>query len=141
MIGMRKAIVFTLDALFAIAVTTMLLLAAAGIVARLPPSSLGALGLQRMESDALASMDKGGVFLRALEQGNAAEIRSFLLVLPPRVCATTTVTTYPSGAIALADSTGCQCNGPRVAVSRALARVNQAGSLENYIAAMTGCYA
>jgi len=134
-----KGIIFTSDALLAILISTILLIATAQALASQPTSNLAPLGLQRLQADALAGMDKEGVLATALADGDTAEIRSFLGIMPANLCLTTTVRNQ-AGTLMLADQPACQCTGAKTTAQRAFLRITSTGVLEPYIASMEGCF-
>lgn len=137
---MTRGIVFTIDAVLAMAIAgilssmTFVMLAKANAAAgvALEQNELG-----RVASDLLASMEKSGVLAQAASSGSPIPLDDFLGIMPRSVCARVLVKNT-AGAIVLSSSSSCSC-GTRTLVKKRDFVLIRGGALETYLSEARAC--
>lgn len=131
----RRGIVFTVDAMFALAVTIPLIMTCFVIVSSTTPQIYNSKDLYMSMSDSLAVLDEDYTLRDAVTSGGLSTIQSYLNSLPSNMCANITIYSSASMPVLSARTAGCtQSNFSSVAIRHFLANTN------TYYATMRGWY-
>ncbi len=137
----ERGIFFSIDAVFALAISAMLITLAFGIISETEHSSESDLSAFRQSSDFLALLENTG----ALSRMSASEMSNFSSLLPPNVCLESLkITAYPAGtqAFSTGQLSGCSCASARRTVSakRSFVIVNSSSATaSSYVAELSSC--
>lgn len=135
-----KGVVFTVDAILALAVASTLMFMTFTVLAKAGAEAgkaLQEMQLDRITSDTLSSMEKKGVFKEAVLADSAAPLDSFLAILPESLC-TSVLVKNSDGKVALASVPNCTCETRAVVKKRGFT-VIRGGTLEIYLSEAKTC--
>lgn len=82
----KKAVVITLESIFALIVTGVILTAIFSYMGRISMDQYNKQALNRIGQDSLTILEKDGLLKEAIETGSLTNIESFLQSLPPPLC-------------------------------------------------------
>ncbi|MFH1443005.1 MAG: hypothetical protein ABIG96_03135 [Candidatus Micrarchaeota archaeon] len=131
---MRKAIFFSIDAVLALLISSVLLAATLQSLSQmesLKPSD-PTLAISR---DALATMEKSGILQDAVKAGSSARIRNFLEFMPENVCYRVSIFAQNSQEPVMAEE-NCACD-EITSVARSF--IAEGAEAEIYVAEMRSC--
>ncbi len=132
---MKKGIFFSLDAILALLIAFSLAAAILNALSALPAFSNSNSNL-RISEDALSSMEKSGVFEKALRDSSAVPIQEFVRSLPNNICYRIAISKPPAANAIIAEE-NCKCNTFSVTYRSFLVAD---ASAEEYTVQMRTCY-
>ena len=103
----RKAFIFSLDAIFAIVIAAIMILACFFYLSKTTTNIYQEQDLYKILSDSLAVLEKDDTLKLAAETDSAATLQQFLNSLPYRYCGNITIYTSSQSAVLSAKKDGC----------------------------------
>jgi hypothetical protein len=103
----RKAFIFSLDAVIAVIIAGMMLLACFFYLSQTSTNIYKSQDLYKVSSDSLTILEKGNTLKTAVEANSTAAIQQFLNSLPGQFCGNITIYTSASASLLSAQKTGC----------------------------------
>ena len=132
----RKAFVFSMDAIFAIIVAGLMLLACFFYLSQTTTNINNGQDIFRISLDSLAVLEKDGALKAAVEENSTAAVQSFLDSLPDRFCGNITIYTSSSVIVSSSQKAGCTAKNESAVALRSFI----AGNSTAYYAKMGAWY-
>jgi hypothetical protein len=104
---LKKGLIFSIDAMFAIVVAGMMVLACFFYFSQTTTNIHNDQDMYKISSDSLTILEKDGTLATAAATGIPTTIYSFLDSLPDQFCGNVTIYTSSSAALLSAQKTGC----------------------------------
>lgn len=104
---LKKGIIFSLDAIFAIIIAGIIILACFFYLSQTTTQLFTTQDLSLTAMDTLTILEKDGTFKNIVETGSTATLQLFLNALPDQQCGMITVYTSSAAAIHSAQKAGC----------------------------------
>ncbi|MBW2965948.1 hypothetical protein KY342_02475 [Candidatus Woesearchaeota archaeon] len=106
----KKAIIFSLDAIFAIVIAGIMILACFFYLSKTTTNLYQNQDIYKLSLDSLTILEKDETLKTAIETSSATTIQQFLNSLPDQHCGNITVYTSLSTAVLSSQKTGCTAN-------------------------------
>ncbi|MBU2561184.1 MAG: hypothetical protein KKD17_02720 [Nanoarchaeota archaeon] len=132
----RKAIIFSLDAIFAVVVAGLMILACFLHLSQTTTNIHQNQDIYKISLDSLTILEKDRTLKTAVETNSAATIQSFLDALPEQFCGNITVRTSAAVLVLSAQKAGCTEKNESTSAVRAFT----AGNSAVYYAGMKAWY-
>jgi hypothetical protein len=114
---LKKGLIFSIDAMFAIAVAGMMVLACFFYLSQTTTNIHNDQDMYKISSDSLTILEKDGTLAASVATGSPVTISSFLDSLPGQLCGNATIYTSSSAALLSAQRAGCTAGEePAIAV-------------------------
>lgn len=140
MSGLGKAFIFTLDAILAIIVCSILFVLTYYILTKFQYSVVRNTELDDVSSDVLASLEKNHTLQNSIYYSRTSDIRQVLNNLSSTVCSSMVIYSSQNAPLLMAQRTDCNCTGSRSLIVRSFVIPNSNGTLSEYMAKMEACY-
>ncbi len=137
---MGKAFIFTLDAILAIIVCSILFVLTYYILTKFQYSVVRNTELDDVSSDVLASLEKNHTLQNSIYYSRTSDIRQVLNNLSSTVCSSMVIYSSQNAPLLMAQRTDCNCTGSRSLIVRSFVIPNSNGTLSEYMAKMEACY-
>lgn len=137
---MGKAFIFTLDAILAIIICSILFSYTYLILASLQYSTVGDVTLLSVSSDVLTSLEKSHTLQNSVYYSRTSDIRNVLNNLSSTVCSDIVVYSSDNTPLLMAKRSDCNCTTSRSLLVRSFVMPQNNGTLSEYLAKMEACY-
>ena len=137
---MGKAFIFTLDAILAIIVCSILFVLTYHVLTKFQYSVVRTTELDDVCSDVLASLEKNHTLQNSIYYSRTSDIREVLNNLSSTVCSGIVIYSSQNAPLLVAQRADCNCTGSRSLVVRSFVIPNSNGTLSEYLAKMEACY-
>jgi len=138
--GLGKAFIFTLDAILAIIVCSILFVLTYHVLTKFQYSVVRTTELDDVCSDVLASLEKNHTLQNSIYYSRTSDIREVLNNLSSTVCSGIVIYSSQNAPLLVAQRADCNCTGSRSLVVRSFVIPNSNGTLSEYLAKMEACY-
>ena len=140
MFGSSKAFIFTLDAIIAIVLCTILFSFAYSILSNFQYSTVRETSLFDTCADVLTSLEKNNTLQNAVYYSRNSEIRAILTNMSSNICSDLVIYSSDNQPLLIAQRADCNCTGSRSLLVRSFVIPNDNGTLSVYFAKMEACY-
>lgn len=140
MFGLGKAFIFTLDAILAIIVCSILFVLTYHVLTKFQYSVVRTTELDDVCSDVLASLEKNHTLQNSIYYSRTSDIREVLNNLSSTVCSGIVIYSSQNAPLLVTQRADCNCTGSRSLVVRSFVIPNSNGTLSEYLAKMEACY-
>lgn len=123
---MKKALIFTLDAIFAVLIAASIMVASYLYLSKTDILTYNQQDIYRISLDTLTILEKNSALKNAVETNTTTNINAFLSTLPNHICANVTVFDKESETVLYTLKTGCQKSVTRTHTSRVFIAKNDA---------------
>ncbi|NYZ79112.1 hypothetical protein H0N99_03100 [Candidatus Micrarchaeota archaeon] len=137
---MGKAFIFTLDAILAIIVCSILFVLTYHVLTKFQYSVVRTTELDDVCSDVLASLEKNHTLQNSIYYSRTSDIREVLNNLSSTVCSGIVIYSSQNAPLLVTQRADCNCTGSRSLVVRSFVIPNSNGTLSEYLAKMEACY-
>ncbi len=137
---MGKAFIFTLDAILAIIVCSILFVLTYHVLTKFQYSVVRNTELDDVCSDVLASLEKNHTLQNSIYYSRTSDIREVLNNLSSTVCSGIVIYSSQNAPLLVTQRADCNCTGSRSLVVRSFVIPNSNGTLSEYMAKMEACY-
>ncbi len=114
----RKAIIFSLDAIFALIIAAVMILACFFYLSHTTTNLYKNQDIYKISLDSLTILEKDDALKTAVENSNTTTIQQFLDSLPEQHCSNITIYTYSSAQLLSTQKTGCTAKNESVIAIR-----------------------
>lgn len=140
MSGLSKAFIFTLDAILAMLLCSILFLFTYSLLSNLQYSVVRETTLVDVCSDVLTSLEKNHTLRDSIYYSRTSDIRDILNNLSSTVCSNLVIYSSDNKPLLMAARTDCNCTGSRSLLVRSFVTPEDNGTLSKYMAKMEACY-
>lgn len=140
MFGLSKAFIFTLDAILAIILCSILFLFTYSLLTNFQYSVVRDTALTDVCSDVLTSLEKSNTLQNAVYYSRTSDISNILTNLSTNICSTVTIYSSSNQPLLVAKRTDCNCTVSRSLVVRSFVLPQSNGTMSEYMAKMEACY-
>ncbi|MEM3556123.1 MAG: hypothetical protein QXF56_05375 [Candidatus Micrarchaeia archaeon] len=137
---MNKAFIFTLDAILALILCSLLFLLTYSLLVKFQYAGVRETALRDISSDILTSFEKNGTLQNSVRYSRTSEIQDVLNNISATICPMITVYSPMNTPILTTMRADCNCTGSRSVVVRSFVLPESNGTLSKYIAKMETCY-
>ena len=137
---MNRAFIFTLDAILAMLLCSILFLFIYSVLSKLQYSMTRETTLVDVCSDVLTSLEKNHTLQDSIYYSRTSDIRSILNDLSSTVCSNLVVYSSDNKPLLIAARSDCNCTGSRSLMVRSFVIPEDNGTLSKYMAKMEACY-
>jgi hypothetical protein len=138
--GLTKAFIFTLDAILAIVLCTIMLLFTFSLLTKFQYSVVRDTALSDACSDVLTSLEKNHTLKNAIYYSRTSDMSNVLSNISSNICSTITIYSSNNQPLLVAKRADCSCTGSRSLIVRSFVVPQSNGTLSEYMAKMEGCY-
>jgi hypothetical protein len=138
--GLSKAFIFTLDAILAIILCSIIFLFTYSLLTKFQYSVVRETALTDACSDVLTSLEKNGTLRNSVYYSRTSDIRDVLSNMSSNICSSITVYSSSNQPLLIARRSDCNCAGDRSLIMRSFVIPQNNGTMSEYIAEMEGCY-
>ena len=140
MFGLSKAFIFTLDAILAIILCSIIFLFTYSLLTKFQDSVVRETALTDACSDVLTSLEKNGTLRNSVYYSRTSDIRDVLSNMSSNICSSITIYSSSNQPLLLAKRPDCSCTGDRSLIVRSFVIPQSNGTISEYMAKMEGCY-
>ena len=140
MSGLSKAFIFTLDAILAVILCSILFLFTYSLLAKVQYSVVRETTLVDVCSDVLTSLEKNHTLQNSVYYSRTSDIRDILNNLSSTVCSNLMIYSSENTPLLVIARTDCNCTGSRSLLVRSFVVPESNGTLSEYMAKMEVCY-
>lgn len=137
---MSKAFIFTLDAILAVVLCSILFFTTYSLLAKFQYSVVRETTLGDVCSDVLTSLEKNHTLQDSIYYSRTSEIRDVLNNLSSNICSNLIIYSSENKPLLVAARVDCNCTGSRSLVVRSFVIPESNGTLSEYMAKMEACY-
>ncbi|NYZ78589.1 hypothetical protein H0N99_00400 [Candidatus Micrarchaeota archaeon] len=137
---MSRAFIFTLDAILAIILCTILFFSAYSILSQFQYSTVRDTALFDVSADVLTSLEKNNTLRNAIYYSRNSDISAILSNSSSNVCSDLVIYSSDNKPLLIAQRADCKCTGSRSLLVRSFIIPNSNGTLSAYFAKMEACY-
>jgi len=138
--GLNRAFIFTLDAILAVILCSILFFSTYYLLAKFQYSVVRETALINICSDVLTSLEKNRTLQNSIIYSRTSDIRNVLNNLPSNTCSDLVIYSYNNKPLLITAKTGCNCTASRSLVVRSFVIPESNGTLSTYMAKMGACY-
>jgi len=138
--GLSRAFIFTLDAILALVLCSILFLFTYSLLTKFQYSGVRETILVDISSDVLTSLEKNKTLQNSVYYSRTSDIRNILNDLSSTVCSGITIYSSQNRPLLVASRSDCNCTGSRSVVVRSFIIPENNGTLSKYMAKMEACY-
>ena len=140
MFGLSKAFIFTLDAILAVILCSILFLSTYSLLTKLQYSVVRETTLVDVCSDVLTSLEKNHTLQNSVYYSRTSDIRDILNNLSSTVCSNLMIYSSENTPLLVIARTDCNCTVTRSLLVRSFVVPESNGTLSKYMAKMEACY-
>ena len=137
---MNRAFIFTLDAILAIILCSILFFFTYSLLARIQYSVVRETILTDICSDVLTSLEKNHTLQNSVYYSRTSDMRSILSNLSSTVCSNIIIYSSDNKPLLTTTRTDCNCTASRSVLVRSFVVPQTNGTLSEYMAKMEACY-
>lgn len=137
---MGKAFIFTLDAILAIIICSILFFYTYSILASLQYSAASEVTLFSISSDVLTSLEKSHALQNSVYYSRTSDIHAVLGNLSSTVCSNIVIYSSSNQPLLIAKRSDCNCTTSRSLLVRSFVIPQSNGTLSEYLAEIETCY-